>query len=59
MTMAGSFADVPKDLLAQINELERIFTVDREKLKQITNHFVSELDRGAVLNRICYRTSLV
>lgn len=39
-------ADVPKNLLDQINELERMFTVDREKLKQITNHFVSELRRG-------------
>ncbi|KAI9789054.1 MAG: hexokinase A [Peltula sp. TS41687] len=39
-------ADVPKNLLDQINELERIFTVDREKLKQITDHFVSELQRG-------------
>lgn len=41
-------ADVPKDLLDQINELERLFTVDREKLKQITEHFVSELKRGEI-----------
>ena len=42
----GSMADVPKDLLAQIKELERTFLVDGEKLKEITNHFVSELERG-------------
>lgn len=42
----GSAANVPEDLSAQINELERVFTVDREKLKQITDHFVSELERG-------------
>lgn len=42
----GSMADVPKDLLEQINELERLFTVDKTKLKEITEHFVSELTRG-------------
>ena len=39
-------ADVPKDLLAEIKKLEELFTVDSTKLKQITNHFVSELDKG-------------
>ena len=39
-------ADVPKDLLAQIKELEEQFTVSADKLKQITDHFVSELERG-------------
>ena len=43
---AGSMADVPKDLLEQIKELERLFTVDQAKLKQITQHFVSELEKG-------------
>ena len=42
----GSLADVPKDLLTQIKELERLFTVDQTKLKQITDHFVGELERG-------------
>ncbi|KAI9673936.1 MAG: hexokinase A [Caeruleum heppii] len=42
----GSMADVPKDLLQQIKELERLFTVDRDKLKQITTRFVSELSKG-------------
>ena len=43
---SGSLADVPKDLLSQIKELERQFTVDQTKLKQITDRFVSELERG-------------
>jgi hexokinase len=42
----GSFADVPKDLLKEIEQLERLFTVDTAKLKQITDHFVNELDKG-------------
>ncbi|ORX94747.1 hexokinase-domain-containing protein [Clohesyomyces aquaticus] len=42
----GSMADVPKDLLDQINRLEELFTVPQEKLKQITDHFVSELAKG-------------
>ena len=42
----GSMADVPKDLLDQIKELERIFTVDTAKLKEVTNHFVKELEKG-------------
>lgn len=39
-------ADVPRDLLDQIAHLEQIFTVDSNKLKEITNHFVSELTKG-------------
>lgn len=39
-------ADVPKDLLEQIEELERLFTIDQAKLKEITNHFVGELEKG-------------
>ena len=39
-------ADVPKDLLDQIKELENIFTVDQAKLKEITDHFVKELEKG-------------
>jgi len=39
-------ADVPKDLLDQIKRLEELFTVDKEKLKEITNHFVNELKQG-------------
>lgn len=39
-------ADVPKDLLDEIKRLEDLFTVDTEKLKKITDHFVSELTKG-------------
>lgn len=42
----GSFADVPKDLLAKISWLEDLFVVPAEKLKQITDHFVNELAKG-------------
>lgn len=42
----GSMTDVPRDLLEQIAQLERLFTVDTAKLKEITAHFVSELDKG-------------
>lgn len=45
--MAGSKADVPKDLLEQVRRLEELFTVPAEKLKEITNHFVSELTKGS------------
>lgn len=45
-TASGSMADVPKDMLAQINKLEEIFTVPKEKLKQITDRFVGELTKG-------------
>lgn len=39
-------ADVPQNLLEQIKELERLFTVDQQKLKEITEHFVKELTKG-------------
>ncbi len=39
-------ADVPKDLLDQIKELEKLFTVDTAKLKEIRDHFVKELEKG-------------
>ena len=43
---AGSMADVPDDLLEQIKYLEKIFTVDQAKLKEVTEHFVKELEKG-------------
>jgi hexokinase len=49
-------ADVPKDLLQEINRLEELFTVDTAKLKSITDHFVSELIKGILpswLRLIC------
>lgn len=39
-------ADMPEVLLAQIKKLEELFTVGKEKLQQITDHFVSELAKG-------------
>ena len=45
-TRIGSMADVPANLVQQIKELERLFTVDQSKLKKITNHFVDELTKG-------------
>jgi hexokinase len=39
-------ADVPKDLLQEIKKLEEHFTVPKEKLKEITAHFVNELEKG-------------
>jgi hexokinase len=46
--MAGSKVDIPKDLLEQIRYLEELFTVDTKKLKEISNHFVSELAKGGL-----------
>jgi len=40
-------ADVPKDLLHEIKRLEEMFMVPTEKLKEITTHFVSELEKGS------------
>ena len=42
----GSYADVPPDIMAQIERLEELFTADTQKLKEITDHFVSELEQG-------------
>lgn len=39
-------ADVPKDLVAEIKRLEDLFTVEKTKLKAITDHFITELDKG-------------
>jgi hexokinase len=41
-------ADVPKDLAEEITKLENLFTVQPSKLKEITNHFVSELAKGTM-----------
>lgn len=42
----GSMADVPKDLLETMKRLEEQFTVPQAKLKEITDHFVKELEKG-------------
>ena len=52
--MLGSMADVPKDLLDQIKELEKLFTVDRAKLKEVTDHFVKELEKGGFWRLLVY-----
>ena len=46
-------SDVPEDLVDQIKALEKLFSVDQAKLKQITDHFIKELDKGKVAH-ICY-----
>jgi hexokinase len=40
-----------------IKELEDIFTVDQQKLKKITDHFVKELEKGISLSAL-YRVVL-
>ncbi|KAK2740238.1 hexokinase A [Onygenales sp. PD_40] len=42
----GSMADMPKDLLDQLQTLEQIFTVDQARLKKIVAHFIKELEKG-------------
>ncbi|PFH60203.1 hypothetical protein XA68_11332 [Ophiocordyceps unilateralis] len=42
----GSKTDLPDDLVAEIRRLEDLFTVDTQKLKEITSHFISELAKG-------------
>lgn len=42
----GSLADIPKDLLAEIKHLEQLFSMDTAKLKEITERFVKELEKG-------------
>jgi hexokinase len=39
-------ADFPKSLVEAISDLEKLFIVDQEKLKEITTHFVGELQKG-------------
>lgn len=46
-------ADIPQNLLEQIKELERLFTVDKAKLKEITDHFVKELAKGVLAFQHC------
>jgi hexokinase len=40
----GSVGDAR--LQKEIEELERLFTIDTEKLKKITDHFGHELEKG-------------
>jgi hypothetical protein len=38
---------VPKDLLEQLADLEKMFTLSTEKLMTITDHFVTQLEKGS------------
>ncbi|KAJ5872580.1 uncharacterized protein N7529_004933 [Penicillium soppii] len=42
----GSMQELPQDLLGPIQKFEKEFTVDKERLKKIVNHFVKELEKG-------------
>jgi hexokinase len=44
---------VPKDLLEQIADLEKLFTVPTEKLLTVTDRFVSELEKGTLQSSSC------
>lgn len=39
-------ADMPRDLKDQIDKLEELFVVPTSKLKEVSDHFVAELQRG-------------
>ena len=58
-TAVGSMSDVPQDLLAQIKKLEEIFSVDKAKLKEITTHFVKELEKGKSSSSLVSTSSLM
>ncbi|WEW57971.1 hexokinase [Emydomyces testavorans] len=38
-------ADIPKDLLEQLKQLEELFTVDQARLKKVVDHFANELEK--------------
>lgn len=42
----GSFTDVSPQLMEELNELEKQFTVSGETLRKIVDHFITELDKG-------------
>lgn len=42
----GTFTDVPQVLLDEVKSLETLLTVSSETLQKITDHFVTELDKG-------------
>ncbi|ODV61558.1 hexokinase 2 ASCRUDRAFT_75550 [Ascoidea rubescens DSM 1968] len=46
----GSMMDVPRDLIEEIKVLKSIFSVSPAKLRQITDHFRSELEKGLSVN---------
>ena len=42
----ASTGDLPKEFLDEISKLDEMFTIETSKLKEITAHFVSELEKG-------------
>lgn len=52
IVFVGSMADVPKNLSEQITKLQQQFSVPAKKLKEITDHFVKELEKGMSNTRI-------
>lgn len=42
----GTFADVPEPLMEALHEIESELYVTGDKLRSITDHFVTELDKG-------------
>lgn len=42
----GTFTDVPQALLEEIKEIEGLLTLKSETLQKITEHFITELDKG-------------
>lgn len=53
---SGTLDNLPKDLRKEIEHLERLFTVDGAKLKEVTDHFVNELEKGKHLTNCKYST---
>jgi hexokinase len=43
---AGSFIEIPRTYLKEIEHLEQVFSVSTAKLKEITDRFQHELERG-------------
>ncbi|ODV80003.1 uncharacterized protein CANTADRAFT_50272 [Suhomyces tanzawaensis NRRL Y-17324] len=42
----GTFTDVPENLLQQVHDIEQQLTVSGDTLKKITEHFITELEKG-------------
>lgn len=42
----GSMADIPRDLLTALGEIEDRFTADTPTLRKIVDHFIEELNKG-------------
>ena len=41
--------DVPKELMDTIHELEKLFSVDINKMHVVVSRFVSELEKGKIV----------